>query len=167
MSYDNTKRPLGERAGSARGSAGSREVADPDGARLGGPLLRLAIDADEAESRLVSERPLEVVERGPVEVATHIDPLVETTTHLFQGLRHIGDAAVIVRGADPVLRHDRGNLWRHLVGPSNRGSQRLGIELVAHEREFGPLRGSHGSMGADALARVRLHPYVIVSARRL
>src|SRR5919106_5999199 len=112
-----------------------RDLAEPAGARLHGAGLRLAVDGDQAERRAVAERPLEVVEQRPVEVAAHVEAVVQAATHATQRLADVLDALVVIGRADPVLGHVDGRAGSLDRAPDRR-LERLGPELIAH-REAG------------------------------
>src|SRR6185437_11800839 len=98
-------RPEG-RSGGKR--VGGRHPSQPGGARLGRPSEGLAIHADEAKAGFVAEGPLEVVQKGPVRIATHVHALRNRLDDAFEGQAHIVDSLFVVCGADAVLRHDEG-----------------------------------------------------------
>src|SRR5438034_10764753 len=83
----------------------TRDLSQPAGARLHGARLGLAIDRDEAERRPVPERPLEVVEQRPVEVAAYVEAVIEAVADAAQRFRDVLDALVVVGRADSVLGH--------------------------------------------------------------
>src|SRR5207248_6320030 len=72
------------------------DLAQPAGARLHRALLRLTVDGDEAERRPVAERPLEVVEQRPVEVAQHVEAVVEAPSDAAERLGDVQHALVVV-----------------------------------------------------------------------
>ena len=59
-------------------------------------LLRVVVDADDAEALLVAPRPLEVVEHRPVEVAAHIDARVDRVEDRAEVPAQELDALVVV-----------------------------------------------------------------------
>src|SRR5438067_2516763 len=94
-------------------SAGSEGVdlgdaAQPRRRRLRSAAERRSVDGDQAERRAIAKRPFEIVERAPVHVAAHVDPVVETAGHTSQRPLHVLDAAGVIGGGDAVLgHHDR------------------------------------------------------------
>src|SRR5918994_1090637 len=130
--------------------AGPRHLAEPPGARLGGPGEGLAVDRDEAEGGPVAVGPLEVVQRRPVGVPEDLDALVEAVEDALEGPLDVGHPAAVVLGGDPVLGHQQGRPVGHLPRPADAGAEGLGPELVAHDRGLHPLLGPHGP--------VRPHP---------
>ena len=71
------RRLLSDAHGGRRASLRGDEVAVPVVARLGHPFERLEVDLDDAEPARVAERPLEVVEQRPDEVAAHRDTALD------------------------------------------------------------------------------------------
>src|SRR5579871_1477895 len=74
------------------------------GAWLGTAFERVAVHRDQAELRLVAERPLEVVHGAPVNVAQHIGAAGDRAVQRAERLTDEGDTAAVVLGADAVLR---------------------------------------------------------------
>src|SRR5918997_2261913 len=70
-------RSTGASSGGRFEGVGPRHLAQPPGARLGGPGEGRAVDRDEPEGGPVAVGPLEVVEGRPVRVAEHVDALVQ------------------------------------------------------------------------------------------
>src|SRR6185503_16991189 len=80
------------------------------------PLLRLKIDVHQPEPHLVPERPLEVVEQRPDEIAAHRSAMTERTLHLIDMAAQVAYPALVthpsvevdpVWHADPVLGHQK------------------------------------------------------------
>src|SRR6202022_1934235 len=63
-------------------SPGPSDLAEPLSAGLRTTSEGLPVDRDHAELRAVSEGPLEVVEKAPIEVAPYLDSCRQTGQHL-------------------------------------------------------------------------------------
>src|SRR3712207_5792601 len=79
--------------------AGPGHLGVPAGAVLRRALLRLVVDAHDAEPPAVPPRPLEVVEQRPQEVAPDVEPV-------GAGLQRGGEVVAHVRGAVGVVRSE-------------------------------------------------------------
>src|SRR5438270_3636385 len=75
-------------------------------ARAGMAGERAAVHGDQPERGRVPERPLEVVEQRPVEVAADVHALRHALEDLAHRLVDVSDSLVVVAGGDPVLRHE-------------------------------------------------------------
>ena len=122
---------------------GAGDGAEPLGRRLDRPLLSGAVDADQTEAGHVAERPLEVVEQRPVEVAAHVEAVVETTAHPAERVGHVADPLRVVGRADAVLGHVHGRAG-DLGRVPDADLQRLGPVLVAHVEHLDAGLGSVG-----------------------
>src|SRR6266516_900579 len=159
-------------------SAGPGDLAQPGCARPGMPRERLAVDGHESERGRVAERPLEVVEQRPVEVAAHVDALGEARQDLTHGRVDVRGPPLIVGGGDAVLGDEDRDPGAAAVRAPDRAAKRLRVVLVAH------LRGVVGlaelpsgvapvasrtarSLGTEAESRVRLDPDEVVVSRQL
>src|SRR6185369_13494704 len=69
------------RPGNTSGAQGLDRVAVPVRGLLRGALLRVVVDADDAEALVVAVRPLEVVHQRPREVAADVRPLLPREGH--------------------------------------------------------------------------------------
>ena len=78
----------------------------------------VAVDGDQPERRPVAEDPLEVVEQAPVDVAAHVDAVVEAGEHARERALDVLDALGVVGGADAVLGDEHGHCRR---SPPRRG----------------------------------------------
>src|SRR5438445_3588064 len=102
------------------------DSAEPVRTRLGMASEGRAVDCDHAGLRLVSERPLEVVDEAPVQVTSHLDTCRQTGQNLSQGGSDVTDALLVEGGRDPALGdQDRGPAGT-IPGPPNRVAQGVG-----------------------------------------
>ncbi len=145
-------------------AVGAGDRAEPRSTRLGRPLERGPVDSDEAETRLVAHRPLEVVEQRPVRIAPDVDPVANGTQHALQGGVHVFDALVIVVGPDAVLGDEQGRTAARIgPGSAQRALQRRGPELVAHHQGGNAGLWSQVAPRPDPRAGVRLNTDEVVS----
>src|ERR1043166_9388966 len=82
------------------GRVGAGNAAQPPRRRLHRTLLRGAVDGDEPEHGAVAERPLDVVEGGPVEVAADVDAVAQAPLDARQRPPYVLAAAH--RGGGPA-----------------------------------------------------------------
>src|SRR5262249_13631770 len=144
-------------------AVGAADVPEPAAARLHGASLSLAVDGHEPECRAVAERPLEVVEQGPVEVAAHVDAVVETAADAPQRLGYVLHALVVVGGANPVLGHVDRRAGGVVRAPDRR-LERPGPELVSHLQGRDALGRPEQAVGTKPQPGVGLHTDVGVAA---
>ena len=130
--------------GSVESSGGPDEPRIPARARLRRPALGREVDVHESEPRSVAERPLEVVEQRPNEVAAHVDTGVNRLPDAGEVLAQVVDPAPVVdrpvrphvvTKADAVLRHEDRHARIVGVQPEKLFEQRIGIDAPAHLRD--------------------------------
>src|SRR5690606_31145426 len=93
--------------------AGAGDTGVPECTRLGGALLRLVVDVDDAEPLVVAVRPLEVVQERPHEVAAHVDALLDRGVDRTQ----VGiDERETLRIVDRSVRADEVVVRRPVLG---------------------------------------------------
>src|SRR4051812_43578070 len=136
---------------------GSGDVAVPFRTGLGCADERLSVHGDQTELRPIAERPLEVVQQRPVEVAAHVDAVGEASPDAFECVAHVCDATLVVVVSETVLGDVQRRL-RDLGGVPNRDLERLGPELVTHRGDdLDAVLGSHRpALLVQARPRVRL-----------
>ena len=80
---------------------------------------RLAVDRDQAEGGGISERPLEIVQERPVQVAAHVNAFGAAVQHLAQSGIDVRDAffveSELCRGRDPRFHQGQRSLQRDAV----------------------------------------------------
>ena len=62
------------------------------------------------ESGPVAEDPLEVVQQAPIRVAPDVDAVGDGPQHPRQGVLHVGDALIVIVGANAVLGDEERDL---------------------------------------------------------
>lgn len=77
-------------------------------ARLDAPLQRSRIDGDEAKTKPVAARPLEVIEQGPGEVAPHGDPTLARPRDSLNMIAQVGDPLLVMNIAGWCIRLVKG-----------------------------------------------------------
>jgi len=138
----------------------------------------MPVNGHEAEGWPVAERPLEVVEQRPVQVAPHVDPFGHACLHLAERGVDEGDPLLVVRGRDPVLGDQDRDPSRALPGAPDRPAKRLRVVLVAHlrrvvsffdlTRPIAPVvPGAARSFRPDSKPRVGLDADEVVATRQL
>src|SRR3954468_21393276 len=95
--YDRESPKSGARELAGRAVREARdEVAIPERAALGDPLLGLVVDVHDAEALAVAELPLEVGEQRPDEVAAHVDAGGDGLAERVEVGAHVGGALGIL-----------------------------------------------------------------------
>src|SRR5438094_8239565 len=107
------------------------DSAEPVRAGLGCPGEGRSVHRNQAKSRSVPERPLKVVEEGPVEVAAHIDTIVEACHHFSERGVNVADALRIVIRRDPGFGNEDRRAAGTLPCPANRLPYGARIALLA------------------------------------
>src|SRR5438128_2721572 len=150
--------------------------AEPVRAGLRHPSEGPPVHRNQAELRSVPERPLKVVEEGPVEVAAHIDTIVEACDNFSESGVNVADALRIVIRRDPVFGNEDRRAARALPGASDGVAKRRRVELLAKLGDLVCLAGktftpldmrAARALRSESIAGVGLHSNEVVVARQL
>ena len=124
-----------------------------------------AVNANKPEFGAVPERPFEVVQGRPVEIATNIDAFCHHPSQILEGFGHKVDAVIIVVGRDAVFGHHHGNTG-HLSGTSDRGCQGHRPAFISHLGHGNARFGAEGTASAHPRTGIGLYADEVVVAGR-
>src|SRR5438034_8349712 len=142
------------------------DCTEPVRAGLGRPCEGLPVHRNQAELRSVPERPLEVVEQGPIEIAAHVDAFVKAAEDLPQRRADVAGTLRVVLRCDPIFGNEDRRAASTPPGPADRPPQRGGVVLLAELRDVVRLLGSPHTpldmraaraLRPETIARVGLH----------
>src|SRR6185436_12987355 len=125
-------------------------------ARLWGSLESRSIDGDQAECRLISGSPFEIVEQRPVEITEDGHAVPDGAQQPGQCAVDIADALLVILRVDTILGHaDR--LAGLLMRVAHHVSQTRRIKFVAASVPLGFRGRRYRSFGVDERTTVVLH----------
>ena len=78
-------------------------------------LEALTVNGRETKMRAVAERPLEIVEQAPIEIAADVEAVAQAALNSQKSSSDVLDPLGVIVGRDPVLGHEYRQSTCHLV----------------------------------------------------